>query len=120
MNLVNLFRRDDELQTVQDGEYLLKAGGRSKTVYVLVEGSLEIRVDGRNVEIVEPGGVVGEMSMIEDEPVSADVLGKGEAKVAVVDANRFQFLIQNHPFFAIEVMKIMAHRLRATHSQNRG
>ena len=117
MNLANLFKLDDDLRVVAQGERLLSAGGKSHTMFVLIEGELEIKVNGRSVEIVEPGGAVGEMSLIEDLPISADVIAATESKVALVDQKRFQFLVQNHPFFAIEVMKTIARRLRASNKR---
>ena len=34
------------------------------------------------------------------------------AKLVTVDRSQFTFLVQEHPTFALEVMKIMAERLR--------
>lgn len=117
MNLSNLFKLDDDLRNLAPGDKLLETGSENQAMYVLIEGALDIQVGGTTVETVQPGGIVGEMSLIEDLPVSADVIAATESKVAQVDGKRFQFLIQNHPFFAQEVMKIMAHRLRASNKR---
>ncbi|MEM7011307.1 MAG: cyclic nucleotide-binding domain-containing protein, partial [Verrucomicrobiota bacterium] len=117
MNLSNLFKLDDDLRNLAPGEKLLETGSANEAMYVLIEGALDIQVEGSTVETLQPGGIVGEMSLIEDLPVSADVVAAAESKVAQVDQKRFQFLVQNHPFFAQEVMKIMARRLRASNER---
>ena len=64
------------------------------------------------IETVEAGGLFGEMSMIDDKPGSASVVVKGAATLAVIDQKRFLFLVQQHPTFAIELMRVMSTRLR--------
>lgn len=39
-------------------------------------------------------------------------MAKTDVKVSAIDQKRFLYLVRNHPFFALEVMKIMADRLR--------
>jgi CRP-like cAMP-binding protein len=52
------------------------------------------------------------MALIDHRERSADVLAATEVRAAPIDQKRFLYLIRNHPFFAIEVMKIMTDRLR--------
>lgn len=117
MNLANLFKLEDDLIHLAAEQRLLEAGNSNHSMYVLIEGALEIRIGDDVVETLRPGGIVGEMSLIEDKPVSADVVANTDSKVALVDEKRFQFLVQNHPFFALEVMRIMAQRLRASNQR---
>ena len=50
--------------------------------------------------------------LIDHRERSADVTAKTDVKVSAIDQKRFLYLVRNHPFFALEVMKIMADRLR--------
>jgi len=71
-------------------------------------------VDGNHVfETVSSGGIVGEMSLISDEPRTATVRAVTEAEVVPIDQKRFLFLVQQTPFFAIRVMRVMSTRLKA-------
>lgn len=117
MNFTNLFKLDDDILKIPAGATLLDQGDVNDRMYVLLEGTLEVRLGGQTIEVLGPGGIVGEMSLIEKLPVSADVTAYTACKLAEVDENRFRFLIQNHPFFALEVMKIMAQRLRRSNSR---
>jgi CRP-like cAMP-binding protein len=81
-------------------------------MWVVLEGAVDISVRGRVVEQVGPGGIFGEMALIDHRERSADVVAASDVRAAPLDQKRFLYLIRNHPFFAIEVMKIMTERLR--------
>jgi CRP-like cAMP-binding protein len=48
-------------------------------------------------------------------PHSATVEAVTDCEFAVVDEKRFDFLVTETPGFAIEIMRVLAHRLRNTH-----
>ena len=82
-------------------------------MYVVKSGEVQV-VDGNHVfETVSPGGIVGEMSLLRDEPRTATVRAVTEAEVVPIDQKRFLFLVQQTPFFAIRVMRVMSARLKA-------
>ena len=112
MNFAHIFDRDDNTRTLSPGERLIEAGQSVDELYVIIEGAADIVVGGETVEKAERGSIVGELSMIDHSPACASVVASTKLKVASVDQRRFTFLIQQHPTFAIEVMKVMAARLR--------
>jgi len=52
------------------------------------------------------------MALIDSGPRSATAIAATTAKLVAVDSKQFTFLVQEHPTFALQVMKIMAERLR--------
>ena len=112
MNFAHLFERDDNTKELQAGETLIEVGETIDQMYVVLEGEAEIVIGENSVETVKRGGLIGELSMVDRFPASATVKALSELKVAIVDDRRFLFLIQQHPTFAVEVMKVMAFRLR--------
>ncbi len=56
--------------------------------------------------------MIGEMALIDHLPRSASARATTDAKLVPIDQRRFLFLVQETPFFAIHVMKVMADRLR--------
>lgn len=116
MNLAELFRHETELHHLQAGENLFRAGDDGDLMYVLISGTAEIIVNGKVVERVEPGAMLGEMAMIDDSPRSATVTALTECKLVPIERKRFNFMIQQTPNFAQHVMRIMAARLRKTDS----
>ena len=80
-------------------------------MYVLISGSAQVLVGDKVVEELEPGAVVGEMSLIDQRPHSAAVLATSDCEFACITQKRFHFLISQTPYFATEIMRIMANRL---------
>jgi len=86
---------------------------------VVGRGEVDI-VDGdEGVEPVGTGGIFGEMPLIEQDRRSASAVAQTDCELVPINENRFKFLVQQTPFFAIEVMRIMAHRLRQMDARTR-
>jgi CRP-like cAMP-binding protein len=64
------------------------------------------------VETLQHGSIVGEISIVMPGPRSASVVAITDCEFVAVDEKRFQFLVQQTPFFATQVMRVMAERLR--------
>ncbi|MEM7147030.1 MAG: cyclic nucleotide-binding domain-containing protein, partial [Verrucomicrobiota bacterium] len=112
MTLADLFKFDEDVVEVGEGEHLLRRGEGNDMMYVLLEGAAEVRSGDKVLEKLERGSVVGEMSLIEKEVCSADVVTVSGCRFAKVNEKQFQFLVHNHPLFPQEIMRIMAGRLR--------
>jgi CRP-like cAMP-binding protein len=54
------------------------------------------------------------MALIDDGPRSAAAVATKDSRVAAVNRRRFEFMVQETPFFALAVMQILADRLRRT------
>ncbi len=64
------------------------------------------------LDTVKDGEFFGEMSLIDDAPRSARAVARTDCKVVPVNRHDFLFLIQETPLFALQVMHLMAERLR--------
>ncbi len=109
---LSMFANEVDTQTFPDGHRFFGAGDAGDVMWVVLAGEVDISLRGRILEKVGPGGMFGEMALIDHRERSADVVAVGEVQAAPIDQKRFLYLIRNHPFFAIEVMKIMTDRLR--------
>ncbi len=109
---LSMFVNDGDVQSFPAGHHFFTVGDTGDDMWVVLEGVVEINLRGRLLEEVTAGGVFGEMALIDHRERSADVVAKTDVRVAPIDQKRFLYLIRNHPFFAIEVMKIMTDRLR--------
>lgn len=114
MNLVDLFRHQIDLQTIPAGQTLFKDGDRGDFMYILMSGTAEIIVRNKVVETAMAGAIVGEMAIIDDSPRSATVVAKSDCKFLPVERERFNFLVQQKPEFALHVIRVLVDRLRKT------
>jgi CRP-like cAMP-binding protein len=114
--MFDLFRREPYFVTIAAGEHLFREGepGAEK-MFVLVAGRADIRVGGRVVEEAGAGTIVGEMGIIHPkEPRSADVLAVTDCEFVEIGPKRFNFLVSEAPYFALEIMRVISGRLRRT------
>jgi CRP-like cAMP-binding protein len=106
------FAHDGKSEHVPAGEYFFRTGEHGDDMFVVTRGEAEIIVGDTLVETVIAGGIFGEMALIDQRERSADVIAKTDTEVAVIDEDRFRLLVATDPSFALEVMRIMADRLR--------
>ena len=111
---IEIFSHNTAKIKIQAGQALFREGDEGNQMYVLETGTAEVIVQNRVVETLEHGSIVGEMGLVSPGPHSASVIAKTDCEFVVVDEKRFQFLVQQTPYFAIQVMRLMAERLRAT------
>jgi CRP/FNR family transcriptional regulator, cyclic AMP receptor protein len=109
---LSMFANDLDAQNYPAGHRFFTVGDHGEIMFVVTEGEVEISLRGKVLETVVSGGIFGELALIDHRERSADVLAKTDVKVSSIDQKRFLYLVRNHPFFALEVMKIMSDRLR--------
>jgi len=111
---IEIFSHNTARIRIQAGEALFREGDVGNQMFVLETGTADVLVHGRIVETLEHGSIVGEMGLVSPGPHSASVIARTDCEFVAVDEKRFQFLVQQTPYFAIQVMRMMAERLRAT------
>ncbi len=114
MNMADLFRHETELEKLSAGQTLFNEGEKGELMYILMSGTAMILVNNRLMETAEPGAVLGEMAMIDEENRSATVIAKTDCSLLSIDQKRFKYLIQETPNFALHIIKVISARLRKT------
>ncbi|MBE7381389.1 MAG: cyclic nucleotide-binding domain-containing protein [Leptolyngbya sp. SIO1E4] len=110
---VELFSTVPESLTFKTGETVFRHGDIGRVMYGIIEGTVELQVDGKPVELIKIGDVFGEGALVQPDSLRASTaIAKTDCKLAVVDEARFRFLIENTPMFALEVMRSYSNRLR--------
>jgi len=95
------------------GEEIFHADDKGHFMFVVLKGTLAIEIEGVHFETVRPGGIVGEMALIDDGGRrSATVVATEDSELQVINRNRFHHLVQQNPEFALDVMKVLARRLK--------
>jgi CRP-like cAMP-binding protein len=112
MVFFELFTHNPTIIRVPAGAALFSENDDGHMMYVLATGRAEVIVNNRVVESLEHGSIVGEMGLVSPGPRSASVVALSDCEFVEVDEKRFQFLVQQTPFFATQVMRVMAERLR--------
>lgn len=109
---MNIFRNATDAQSIAAGTEIFRAGDPGDTMFSIVEGTIEIVLKDRVLETFDAGELFGEMSLIDKSPRSATARAKTDCKLVSIDEKRFLFMVQQHPFFALEMMRVLATRIR--------
>jgi CRP/FNR family cyclic AMP-dependent transcriptional regulator len=82
---LHLFANERSVETCRAGETLFAEGEPGTSMFILRRGELRVVVGGVPVETIEPGGMVGEMTLLDDAPRSATVVAVVDSEVVAVD-----------------------------------
>ena len=81
-------------------------------MYVVQSGVVEMVIGDKVIEIVEPNGAIGFMSMIDGRPRSSTARVKENCELTELDARKFRFMVDEIPHFAQYIMQMLAGRIR--------
>ena len=107
------------------GETLMRHGEAGESMFVLVEGLLEVRADlgsrgaEQAVAVIQPGEFQGEMSLLTGEPRSATVVALTDAVTWEITKDQMEPLLRSDPAFAAVLARTLAERL-ANNARARG
>jgi CRP/FNR family transcriptional regulator, cyclic AMP receptor protein len=97
-------------RSVAEGEAIIVAGGRSPALFVVVDGTFEVRHGDVLLAVVdEPGSCLGELSVLLDQPHHATVVARRPSVVRVAEDGA-GFLRENGAA-GLVVAEILAYRL---------
>jgi CRP-like cAMP-binding protein len=96
----------------RQGDVIFRRGDVADRMYVVAEGEVEVAIGDTVVDIIGPEGIFGEMALISKEPRSGTARARSDCRIVEIPEKRFVYLTQETPYFALEVMRVMASRLR--------
>lgn len=114
MDLLALFKDVEDAEDVEDGNVIFDEETPGDVMYVILSGEVDIFANGVLVETLGPGDLVGEMALIDSKPRSASALTRGDCRLAPVSEERFLLMVKETPEFSLQVMRVLAERLRRT------
>lgn len=114
MVFFELFSNAPEIIELKAGATLFREGEAGSTLYVLTIGTADVMIGNRVVETLQPGNIIGEMALVDPAPRAATVIAVSDCEFVEVDDKRFNYLVQQTPFFALKVMRVLSERLRTT------
>lgn len=105
------------LRQGQEGERIIEQGKRLDSMFIVLEGSAEVRIDGRALATLPEQSLVGEIEFLDMLPANADVTLLKASYLIKLDNATLRTLMNEHPRLGYvlmsEIAKIEARRLRA-------
>ncbi|MGH6979958.1 MAG: Crp/Fnr family transcriptional regulator, partial [Stellaceae bacterium] len=96
------------------GETIFKEGDPATELYVIQNGRVGIQSGNRILDTLNANSIFGEMALVDNAPRSAAAIAVTDVTLVPIAEKQFLFLISQTPFFALNVMRILARRLRAS------
>lgn len=106
-----MFENADNAIAGPAGTVIFNEGDPADQMYVVLDGEVELRRDGRLLNTIGPGSLLGELALIHKRPRSATAVARTDCRLAPVNEKRFLFLVQQTPFFALHVMRVLGDRI---------
>ena len=96
------------------GEVLIEAGQRNESIYVLLDGELDVYLtpEGPPHVHLTPGEIVGEVSVLDRESATASVRASRASLVLEVDAEQLWALVDLAPDVARNLLHVLSGRIR--------
>ncbi|HEY6242252.1 MAG TPA: cyclic nucleotide-binding domain-containing protein [Burkholderiales bacterium] len=91
---------------------IVKEGQTGVLMYVVLEGRLAVSIQDKLVEKIGPGGVFGEMALVERTPRLATVTSETDCGLLAIGRNTFLDLIKASPDFAVSLLGAVGERAR--------
>ena len=96
------------------GEEIVKEGSTGIGFHLILDGAAEVRSGGNPLAKLGPGQYFGEISILDNEPASADVIALQDSKCLVLSASAFKTLVTQNRAVTLKILREFAQRLRAT------
>ena len=106
----------------ENGNLIFLEESEGKNLFFVVEGSVKVTrlsKDGREVilAMLNAGDFFGEMSLLDGEARSANVIALEKTEVLSLNRDDFLVVLQDYPKIAIQLLKEMTSRLRKSDRQ---
>lgn len=96
----------------QAGKVIMSAGAVGALMYVVLEGRVAISVGNSVVERVGPGGMFGELALVDRAARAATATADSECMLLAINRNDFINLVKSRPVFGASLLKSTALRMQ--------
>jgi CRP-like cAMP-binding protein len=107
-----LDRSDVPITNHAAGATIFSEGQPAQEMFLVRKGRVGIQLSGKTVEEIGPGGIFGEMGLIDHAPRSASAVASEDSEIIPIDDRLFVILVQDAPYFALDVMRVLTDRIR--------
>jgi len=94
------------------GDTILREGASGILMYVVLEGCVSASIQGRIVERIGPGGVLGEIALVDHAPRVASAMALADCTLLAINRVAFLQLLQKKPEFGTSLLRGLSDRLR--------
>lgn len=105
-----------EMRQFRRGQLILSKGEVSGRLYILIDGMVKVTLakHGKNLTlaVLRPGDMFGELSMINGQATTADIVGMKDSKVLIITRDRVYAMLQENTDFMCMFLETLSLRTR--------
>ncbi len=96
-----------------DADVLLTEQGSPGTeFFIVVDGDIEILIDGREVRHLGPGDYLGEIALLLDVPRTATAVTRSPCRLFVLEQDAFAGMLRSQPRIEDKILRSVSERVR--------
>ncbi|HEU0187420.1 MAG TPA: cyclic nucleotide-binding domain-containing protein [Gallionellaceae bacterium] len=95
-----------------EGKAIVEAGQSGLFMYIVLAGQISIRMRDRIVEEIGPGGIFGEMALVDSGERMGTAIAETNCEVLAVSRATFLDLVRSNPEFGLAILSTIGERLR--------
>ena len=99
-----------------EGRVIMKEAHPGTTMYVVLEGRVTISIDNKIVEKLGPGGVFGEMALVDQSARTASAIARTDCALLSINRDALVKLVKSDPAIGMAMMRCVADRIRYMNS----
>jgi CRP-like cAMP-binding protein len=103
---------NDEPVFYMQGKTILQEGQTATRMYAVLEGTVSVSIAGRTVDRVGPGGVVGELALLDQSTRLATAKAETDCTLQPINRNAMLALVKLKPELGLDLLSALASRLR--------
>jgi len=119
LNQFNDFLNDYERWFYKAGELIIEGGTIGQEAFHIIEGKVQARMPGTDHVLGElcEGEMFGELSLLTDEPRSADIVAITDVQMMVLSKEAFMSRFLSNPDQVLKLMRLLAKRTQSLINQ---
>lgn len=111
--VIDLFFNHLKTTSVKAGEVIFREGEKGETMFALMEGEIALKVEDKTIETIQKHDIFGEGALVQDNHLRyTSAIALTDCQLVELNRERFMFLIQETPLFALEVIRSLSSRTR--------
>ena len=110
-DLQKIAKAGDEI-TMPAGSLIVDQGQTGREAFVVLEGTVAVKRNGKKVATLGPGTVVGELSLLDHGPRTATVTCETDCTLMLITQRHFSAVLDEIPALSHKILAALAGRIR--------
>ena len=104
-------------QSFPEGHWVLRRGNPGTGLFIIIDGEVGVVIDDDERATLGTGSFFGEVSVLLDEPATADIVVRRPLRCLVIPPERTEAFLLAHPMIMFRMFQAEARRLRTADPQ---